>query len=458
MLPTPSTNEPDFAAFIAIDWADREHAWALQVAGSTRRETGKLAHTPEAIEAWALAWASRFAGRPVAVALEQSRGALLYALRKYPHLVLYPIHPSTSHDYRKAMFPSGCKDDPGDADLLLDLLTLHRHRLRALHPDTEQTRKLQTLVEKRRQLVDERTALTNRITGQLKLYFPQVLDWFDELHTPMVAAFLRRWPTLPRLQQEDPAVLRNFFHQHGSRSQQRIDNRLSQIQQATPAVEDPAVVDPAVLMVGALLDVVAALNGGLRVLEKSIEQVASAHPDYAIFSSFPAAGRTMAPRLLAAFGSHRERFSSAGEMQTFSGIAPVIQASGNQRWTHFRWACAKFLRQTFQEYAGLSIPRCGWARAFYQQQKAKGKSHHAAVRSLAFKWIRILFHCWQTRQPYQEQLYQAAREAHRVAIAGKPTRADTTSGGQTLPNKGGKRQNSTLKSAGEILKSLMAEA
>jgi hypothetical protein len=95
--------EPDFAAFVAIDWADRKHTWALQSACSGKRETGTLEHTAEAIEAWALQLATRFDGRPVAVALEQARGALLYALSKYQHLVLYPIHPSTSHDYRKAM-------------------------------------------------------------------------------------------------------------------------------------------------------------------------------------------------------------------------------------------------------------------------------------------------------------------------------------------------------------------
>src|ERR1043165_3024372 len=122
MLSSTDTKEPDFAAFLAIDWADHEHAWAMQVGGSTQRETGKLKHTPETIEAWALQWATRFAGRPIAVALEQSRGALLCALSKYQHLVLYPIHPSTSHDYRKAVFPSGSKDDPKDAGILLDLL------------------------------------------------------------------------------------------------------------------------------------------------------------------------------------------------------------------------------------------------------------------------------------------------------------------------------------------------
>lgn len=135
--------------------------------------------------------------------------------------MLYPIHPSTSYDYRKAVFPSGAKDDPRDAGVvLLDLLTRHRDRLRPWQPDTEQTRELQNLIEKRRQLVDQRTAQTNRITAHLKLYFPQVLDWFDDLSAPLVAAFLQRWPTLPELQREDPEVVRAFFRRHGSRSSQ----------------------------------------------------------------------------------------------------------------------------------------------------------------------------------------------------------------------------------------------
>jgi transposase len=457
MLEPLPASQPDFAAFIAIDWADREHAWAMQVAGGTQRETGKLKHTPEAIEAWALQWAARFAGRPVAVALEQSRGALLYALSKYQHLVLYPIHPSTSYDYRKAVFPSGSKDDPKDAEVLLDLLTRHRDRLRALQPDTGQTRKLQTLVEKRRQLVNERTAQTNRITDQVKLYFPQVLDWFDDLGAPLVAAFLDRWPTLTRLQQEDPQEVRRFFRQHGSRSRKRVEDRLRQIPQATSPIHDAAVIEPAVLVVRTLLGVVAALQDGIRALDQKIEQEAATHPDYGIFASFPSAGAVMAPRLIAAFGSRRERFRSANEVQSFTGIAPVTEASGKQAWVHFRWACPKFLRQTFHEYAGLTIPRCPWAKAFYEAQKAKGNSHHAAVRSLAFKWIRILFRCWQSRQPYEEQLYEAARHAKAVPLQRKSSLLAAAPPGPARLTVSGKPQDLSLKSAGEVLKSLIAE-
>ena len=102
-----TSGEAEYAAFVALDWADQEHAWALEVTGSGKREHGKLEQTPEAIEAWAVELATRFGGRPVAVGLEQARGALIYALQKYSHLVLYPIHPSTSSAYRTAMFPSG---------------------------------------------------------------------------------------------------------------------------------------------------------------------------------------------------------------------------------------------------------------------------------------------------------------------------------------------------------------
>lgn len=303
--------------------------------------------------------------------MEQSRGALLYALCKYQPLALYPVHPSTSSDYRKAMDPSGRKDDPGDADLLLDLLTLHRGRLRALEPDTEATRKLQALVEKRRQLVEERTAQTNRITHQLKLYFPQVLEWFDDLSAPIVAAFLERWPTLPRLLQEAPAAVRAFFHQQGSRSPTRIQNRLQQMQQAQLLITDPAVIEPSVLLVNTLLALVAALNHGIRQLEKAIEEVVAVHPDYSIFASFPGAGPALAPRLVAAFGRRRERYQSASKCNRSAASRRSCRPVGASAGSIFGGPVPNFCGRPCHEYAALSVPHSPWAKAFYEKQKGK---------------------------------------------------------------------------------------
>lgn len=106
-------------------------------------------------------------------------------------------------------------------------------------------------------------------------------------------------------------------------------------------------------------------------------------------------------------------------MQTYTGIAPVMESSGKKQWVHFRWACPKFLRQSFHEWAGHSIAHSVWARSYYQQQRSQGQDHHAAVRALACKWIRVVFRCWKDGVAYDESKYLAslARRGSHLAAA-----------------------------------------
>jgi transposase len=409
--------EPRFAALVGLDWGDKKHAWSLQPVGSDQRERGELKHTPEAVESWAAMLSARFHGQPIAVALEQSRGALVFMLGKYAHLRLYPIHPNTAAKFRAALHPSGAKDDPVDGDLLLDLVLHHRAHLRPLEPDTEQTRLVQHLVEARRKLVSEKTRQVQRLTDRLKLYFPQMLDWFDKVDSPLVGELLQRWPTLEELQKARPATLRSFLTRHNCRSQKLIDERLEKIPLAIPAIRDAAVIQASVELCKILVELIATLRSGIERLERQIEPAFRAHPDYAIFDSFPGAGPALGPRLLVAFGSLRDRYAAADDVQKFSGIAPVMERSGNSEWVHFRLFCPKFLRQTFHEWAGHSIAFCDWARAYYDQQRSGGKDHHAAVRSLAFKWIRIAFRCWQDHVPYDDARYVASLRRHGSPLA-----------------------------------------
>lgn len=420
MLEESVKQEPQFAAFVGIDWADQKHVWCLQAVDSEKRESGELEHTPEAVEAWVGQLCQRFSNRPIAVALEQSRGALVFMLTKYEPLHLFPVPSTMAARMRKALYPSGSKDDPRDADLLLDLLLQHRNKLHRLSPDTEATRRVQNLVEERRKLVDEKTAQTNRLTGHLKIYFPQMLDWFERLDTELVCALLERWPTLEELQKVPLAKLRTFFHKHHGREQDLIERRILAIRQAIPAIRDRAVIEAKSTVVKVIVQLIRSLVQGIADLDEKIEEAAAAHPDFFIFDSLPGAGAVMAPRLLAAFGSQRERYGCAGEVQTYTGIAPVMESSGKKQWVHFRWACPKFLRQSFHEWAGHSIAHSVWARSYYQQQRSKGQDHHAAVRALAFKWIRVVFRCWKDGVAYDESKYLASlarRGSHLAAVA-----------------------------------------
>jgi transposase len=400
--------EPEFVAWVAIDWADQKHVWCLQAANSAKREGGELEHKPEVVEAWVSELCQRFGHGPIAVAVEQVKGALVYMLRKYEGLHLYPVPSTMTAKMREALYPSGAKDDPRDADLLLDLLLQHRDKLRRLTPDNEATRRVQNLVEERRKLVEEKTAQLNRLIGYLKVYFPQMLEWFARLDTQLACEWLQRWPSLEELQNTPTADLRKFFRQHRGRHAELTEWRLHGISQAMPAIRDRAVIEAKRAVVQVIAQLLRTLLEGIATLDRKIAEAAEVHPDYFIFQSLPGAGAALAPRLLAALGSQRDRYASAEEVQKYSGIAPVTERSGKKKWVHFRWACPKFLRQSFHEWAGHSIAQSAWARAYYQQQRQRGKDHHAVVRALAFKWIRIVFRCWQDRVAYDETRYLTA--------------------------------------------------
>ena len=161
-------------------------------------------------------------------------------------------------------------------------------------------------------------------------------------------------------------------------------------------------------MIQALVGQLRPVIESIRQFDQQLKERFQQHDDYTLFDSFPGSGSVLGPRLLSAFGSNRERFECAMEVQNLSGIAPVTERSGKSSWVHWRLACPKFLRQSFHEFAAQSIPRSLWAQALYDKLRAQGVDHHAAVRALAYKWIRIMFRCWKDRTPYDEALYIAS--------------------------------------------------
>jgi len=396
---------PDFAAYLGIDWSDRKHDLCLIDAATGKKELFRIRHTPEAINECASLLRARFGGKSVAVGLEQAHGPLLFALLKYDFLVLYPVHPSTLARYREAFSPSRAKDDPTDAEYLAELLTAHRERLKAWRADDERTRTLQYLVEHRRRLVSDRTRISNRMTALLKAYFPQVLQWFPDIRTALVCDFLLRWPSLQALRRVRRATLEGFFLEHNSVRRETLQRRIKAIKEGVPLVTDGAVLTSSVLMVKALAVQMKTTIAAIIEFDAEIERLCAEHQDFTLFAGLPGAGSVYASRLLAALGTDRERWPSAEELACYAGIAPVIERSGQSAWVRWRYFCPKFLRQSFHEYAGESVKHSFWARAYYEQQRAKGKSHQAAARALAYKWIRIIFRCWQTRTPYDEVKY-----------------------------------------------------
>ena len=125
-----SLTDNAFTAYVGIDWADSKHDICVQAAGSQQREFDCISHQVDQIEQWAQSLHKRFGG-VIAVALELSKGPIVYALQKYDFFVIFPVNPSTLAKYREAFTPSRAKDDPTDAELALDLLVRHPDRFTA---------------------------------------------------------------------------------------------------------------------------------------------------------------------------------------------------------------------------------------------------------------------------------------------------------------------------------------
>ena len=260
-----ANTDNSYAAWVGFDWGDREHAWVIQWADTGQREQGRLEQSPEALDAWVCQWMSRLNGRRMAVAIEQKHGAVVWMLLKYDCVEIYPIHPQATGQFRQALYPSGSKSDPTDADLLLELLVHHRDRLRPLEHEDETIRRLVILVEQRRHWVEEKKRHGNRQRAQRKT----------------LEAFLRR-------------------HR---RSPEEAVAWVDQVRAALPAVQDAALMESYVLEVTALVGLLNQMKASIQKFDDVIQELSRQHPHGMIAQSLPGAGPVMAPRLLPRWGA-----------------------------------------------------------------------------------------------------------------------------------------------------------
>jgi transposase len=401
---TTKTSAAGFVAWLGLDWGHDTHACALDD-GNGKVENTTLTHSAETLHEWLGQLAKRFGGQPVALAIEASRGPVIAVLLQYAWLTVYPINPVTSARYRQAFTPSGAKDDQPDAVVLLELVRDHTAKLRPVELQDVDTQKLDALTQARRDMVDRRTQVLNQLSALLKTYYPQAFELVGNLDTKLAVDLLARWPDLLSLKAARPSAIKRFYYAHNLRRPELLEQRLTFIRQAVALTTNEATLHVAVLQLRLLLDQLRVFQRHLPQVNDQIKQLFAQHPEAELFRDLPGAGQALAPRLCVAFGTIRTLHPDPASLQKLAGVAPVREKSGRQLWTHWRWQAPRFLRQTFVEWAGQTVVYCPWSRAYYQHMIAKGKTHQVILRALAFKWIRVLWKCWHTRTPYDENRY-----------------------------------------------------
>ena len=393
--------------FVGIDRSDSTiDICQLNQDGQTIKQD-KIKCSPESLLLWVHQLRKQLKERAtIALCIEQPCKNLVNFFSQFGQFFIYLENPSVIKKYRESLSASRAKDDKRDASAIAQYIFERHQRLLPYRNSDPLCTQIATLVEKRRQLVGIRTSLSNKITQALKEYYPQALELIGKhMYAAVSCDFLVKWSSLQDLQKARSSTVLKFYHRHNSRSTKRNENRIQVIQNAVPMCIDIQVIETYQLLVTSLVKSLQQIQHSINRFDQEIERRSTKHEDIKIFASLPGAGPCYAARLLAFFGSDRSRYQDASAIQKDSGVAPVTKQSGKMHFVHRRYACKKFDRQTFVEWAGHTVVKSPWAKAFYLQQKAKGHRHQSILRSLAYKWQRILFRCWKSRENYDEKKY-----------------------------------------------------
>ena len=392
--------------FIGMDWADQKHdVYVIDRNGKGFHRV--LEHSAENIEAWVGDMLKLAGGQPIAIMLEQSRGALIYALMFREDVLLYPVNPKQLARYRES-YPGVGKNDPTDAMYLARMLSERITTLKAWQPDDENTRLIANLSQQRRKIVDGQTKLRQQLTALLKSYFPVVLELFGKQHQlPLLLSVLKRMARPSQVTSRRSSTHSPRLTEHSIRNEEQQKETIERIRAAQLLTRDAAIITPSAMAAKLLANQIQQAQKTIDEFDAAIAEAMKQHPDAHLFTNLRGAGSALAPRLLCAFGSQRDRWEDADCLASFTGIAPVTFQSGKSRGVHRRHACSKYLRQTFHEFADCARRYCPWSKARYRMLRDRGMKHHAALRKIARSWIRILFRVWKTRVPFDCDRYIA---------------------------------------------------
>jgi transposase len=389
--------------FVGIDWAERHHDVCVLDEGGAVLAKGRV---PDGLDGLARlhAMLASHAEEPaeVVVGIETDRGLLVGALVATGYLV-YAVNPFSVSRYRERHVTSGAKSDPGDAKVLADLVRTDRHNHREVAGDSDLAEAVKVLARAHQGLIWSRQRQVNVLRNTLREFYPGVLQAFPDLASADGLAVLAIAPTPAAGRALTFAKTRRAL-QAGGRIR-NLDRRATEILEALhrPQLEAPAVVAGAYgEIVRSLVGVISELVAQTARLERELVERFEAHPDAEILRSLPGLGLVLGARVLAEFGDDPTRYADPKARKNYAGTSPITRASGHSRVALARFARNRRLADALDMWAFCSLSSSPGARRHYDEHRAKGNTHHQALRSLANRWVGILHGCLRSRVRYSE--------------------------------------------------------
>jgi transposase len=394
--------------YAGFDWAKDHHAVVIVNRQGRIVADFEFEHS---LEGWK-SFAERTSAWPnLVVAIETSQGAAVDQLLQGQY-TLYPVHPVAAQRYRERKAPSGTKTDHLDAWGLADALRSDGHGWKALQPLDPLTQQLRLLCRDEVTLIQERTALVNKLQQALAEYYPAALEAFEDWTAAFTWEFVLAFPTPRALATAGKRRWEKFLHTHKLWRPETVEKRLKIFADADQFKASNPIVKAKSKMAVSLCKLLCTLAKQLALYRKEIEDLFRDHPDHDLFGSLPGAKEVLAPRLLAAVGNDPERYGSHEVLRCIAGTAPVSYQSGKLDKVRVRWACDKFMRHTVHLWADCFRRASAWGQTYYQQKRQEGMTHVCALRCLGQRLLKILFRMITTKIPYDAELHARNQQKH----------------------------------------------
>ena len=407
------TVEDGLPVYVGLDWAAEIHAVCVLDHAGRRLAAFTVEHSADGIASLLRKLAKYGDPADAQVGIERPNGRLVDLLLEAGHPVV-PVSPNAIKTWREGEVLSGAKSDAGDAAVIAEYLRLRTHRLRPVQPYSPQTKALRTVVRSRDDLVRMRVAATNQLDAILDAHWPGAKAIFADTESAISLAFLRRYPTPAAADHLGPQRLAAFLAKQGYSGRRPPTQLLARLRASSAGTTAPALNTAVGDVVTAFVAVVGALTSAIKRLDRSVVARLGEHPDATIFTSLPRSGQINAAQVLAEWGDVREAYDRPDAVAALAGLTPVTKESGKrQHAVHFRWACNKRFRVAMTTFADNSRHASPWAATIYQRARARGHDHPHAIRILARAWVRVIYRCWHTQQPYDPNLHGGAQ---RMAI------------------------------------------
>jgi transposase len=338
----------------------------------------------------------------VVVGIETDRGPWVQALLAAGYVV-YAINPLQVARYRERHASSGAKSDPGDAHVLAELVRLDRDHHRPVAGDSAIAEHVKVVARAHQSMIWSRQRQTSTLRSMLREYYPAALAAFDDLAGRDALAVLALAPSPAEGRRLRVARVAKALRAAGrQRGADTVAARIVEVLRSEQLEAHPGIVGAYAASVKALVAVIGELARQCEVLQGEVAAGFGRHPDAEIYLSQPGLGTVLAARVLAEFGDDPERYADARARKNYSGMAPVTRASGKSRVVLARHARNRRLADALYLQAFAALTASPGARAYYDAHRARGNTHHQALRALANRLVGILHGCLRTTTPYNE--------------------------------------------------------